>query len=80
MHEKQESSKRTFTSTNMFTQSPKWGMCNLHLIGLNWEKVKILLNKNITADMNFQKLLRVTNDTASLVTQDKMCRHLLSYC
>jgi len=52
-------------------------MCNLYLIGLTWENVKILLNKNITADMNFQKLLQVTNDTVSLVTQDKMCRHLL---
>jgi hypothetical protein len=25
--------------------------------------------------MNFQKLLQVTNDTVSLLTQDKMCRH-----
>jgi len=54
-------------------------MCNLHLIELTWKNVKILLNKNITAEMNFQKLLQVTNDNVSLVTQDKMCRHLLSY-
>jgi len=29
--------------------------------------------------MNFQELLQVINDTVPFVTQDKMCRHLLSY-
>jgi len=28
-------------------------MCNLHLMELAWESAKILLNKNITANMNF---------------------------
>jgi len=54
-------------------------MCNLHLMELTWESAKILLNKNITPDMNFPELLQVTNDTVSLVTRDKTCRLLLSY-
>jgi hypothetical protein len=92
MQEKQESSKKTFTSTNLFTQRPKTGLSLINkwsitngecityiLLSSHGKIVKILVNKNITADMNSQKLLQVTKDTASLVTQDKMWRHLLSY-